>query len=116
MRDFPTLMYFVCHVEILVISAQDFSTLIFPTSYSGGDTVNTAVTSFRGVRDGGVLSMPTGEMIHHHGVSLSKQQTADLLLCHGTQCEAKLDDAQVDKSSPEIAKYHICQPFLQPGL
>ena len=27
----------------------------------------------------------TSEMIHHHGVSLSKQQTADLLLCHGTQ-------------------------------
>ena len=27
----------------------------------------------------------TSEMIHHHGVSLSKQQTADLLPCHGTQ-------------------------------
>ena len=27
----------------------------------------------------------TSEMIHHHGVSLSKQQTADLLLCHDTQ-------------------------------
>ena len=25
------------------------------------------------------------EMIHHHGASLSKQQTADLLLCHATQ-------------------------------
>ena len=24
------------------------------------------------------------EMIHHHGASLSKQQTADLLTCHGT--------------------------------
>ena len=27
----------------------------------------------------------TSGMIHHHGTSLSKQQTADLLLCHGTQ-------------------------------
>ena len=27
----------------------------------------------------------TSEMIHHHGASLRKQQTADLLLCHGTQ-------------------------------
>ena len=25
------------------------------------------------------------EMIHHHGASLSKQQTADSLTCHGTQ-------------------------------
>ena len=36
----------------------------------------------------------TSEMIHHHGVSLSKQQTADLLLCHGLhERKAKLDDA-----------------------
>ena len=27
----------------------------------------------------------TSEMIHHHGASLSKQQSADVLLCHGTQ-------------------------------
>ena len=47
----------------------------------------------------------TSEMIHHHGASLSKQQTAALLICHGTQqdlslstVEAKLDNAQVAKS------------------
>ena len=27
----------------------------------------------------------TSEMIHHRGASLSEQQTADLLFCHGTQ-------------------------------
>ena len=32
----------------------------------------------------------TSEMIHHHGASLSKQQTADLLLCHGTQQDLSL--------------------------
>ena len=32
----------------------------------------------------------TSEMIHHHGVSLSKQQTADLLMCHGTQQDLSL--------------------------
>ena len=26
----------------------------------------------------------TSEMIHHHGVGLRKQQTAGLLICHGT--------------------------------
>ena len=31
------------------------------------------------------LCTNTSEMIHHHGVSLSKQETADLLICHGTQ-------------------------------
>ena len=34
--------------------------------------------------------MSTSEMIHHHGASLSKQQTADLLLCHGTQQDLSL--------------------------
>ena len=32
----------------------------------------------------------TSEMIHHHGASLSKQQTADLLLCHSTQQDSSL--------------------------
>ena len=32
----------------------------------------------------------TSEMIHHYGASLSKQQTADLLLCHGTQQDLSL--------------------------
>ena len=32
----------------------------------------------------------TSEMIHHHGASLSKQQTADLLLCHGKQQDLSL--------------------------
>ena len=32
----------------------------------------------------------TSEMIYHHGVSLSKQQTADLLLCHATQQDVSL--------------------------
>ena len=32
----------------------------------------------------------TSEMIHHHGASLSKQQTADLLLCHSTQQDLSL--------------------------
>ena len=33
----------------------------------------------------------TSEMIHHHGASLSKQQTANLLrLCHGTQQDLSL--------------------------
>ena len=32
----------------------------------------------------------TSQMIHHHGMSLSKQQTADLLLCHGTQQDLSL--------------------------
>ena len=31
----------------------------------------------------------TSEMIHH-GASLSKQQAADLLLCHGTQQDLSL--------------------------
>ena len=30
------------------------------------------------------------EMIHHHGANLSKQQTADLLICHGTQQDLSL--------------------------
>ena len=30
-------------------------------------------------------SNDTSEMIHHHRASLSKQQTADLLICHDTQ-------------------------------
>ena len=50
-----------------------------------------------------------------------------LLICHGTQQDVtvycymsvKINfwwcKVHVDKSSPEIAKYHICQPFLQPG-
>ena len=29
-------------------------------------------------------------MIHHHGASLSKQQTTDLLFCHGTQQDLSL--------------------------
>ena len=32
----------------------------------------------------------TSEMIHHHGASLSKQQTADLLICHGSQQDLSL--------------------------
>ena len=32
----------------------------------------------------------TSEMIHHRGMSLSKQQTVDLLLCHGTQQDLSL--------------------------
>ena len=32
----------------------------------------------------------TSEMIHHHGVSPSKQQTTDLLLCHGRQQDLSL--------------------------
>ena len=32
----------------------------------------------------------TSEMIHHHRASLSKQQTADLLICHGTQQDLSL--------------------------
>ena len=32
----------------------------------------------------------TSEMIHHHGASLSKQATADLLICHGTQQDLSL--------------------------
>ena len=31
------------------------------------------------------VTCKTSEMIYHHGASLSKQQTIDLLLCHGTQ-------------------------------
>ena len=30
-----------------------------------------------------VCNQLTSEMIHHHGVSLSEQQTAGLLICHG---------------------------------
>ena len=32
----------------------------------------------------------TSEMIHHHGVSPSKQQTADLLICHDTRQDSSL--------------------------
>ena len=41
-------------------------------------------------------------MIHHHGASLSKKQTADLLLCLIAHSRIKY-------------KHHICQPFPQPG-
>ena len=34
--------------------------------------------------------LSTSEMIHDHGASLSKQQTADLLLCHSTQQDLSL--------------------------
>ena len=58
----------------------------------------------------------TSEMIHHHGASLSKQQTAT---CHGTQQGLSPSTVKPNmimlKSSPEIAKCHICQPFLQLG-
>ena len=37
----------------------------------------------------------TSEMIHHHGASLSTQQTADLLLCHGTQQNLSLSTANL---------------------
>ena len=36
------------------------------------------------------MQIATSEMIHHHGASLSKQQSADLLLCHGTQQDLSL--------------------------
>ena len=32
----------------------------------------------------------TSEMIHHHGAILNEQQTADLLICHGTQQDLSL--------------------------
>ena len=38
----------------------------------------------------GLCTVYTSEMIHHRGASLSKQQTADLLLCHGTQQDLSL--------------------------
>ena len=36
------------------------------------------------------ITSKTSEMIHHHGASLSKQQTADLLPYHGTQQDLSL--------------------------
>ena len=35
----------------------------------------------------------TSNMIHHHASRLSKQQTADLLVCHGTQQDLSLSTA-----------------------
>ena len=54
----------------------------------------------------------TSVMIHHRGTNLSKQQT-DLSLHKAIFCHTKVDTLYLDKSSPEIARYHICQ---QPGL
>ena len=48
------------------------------------------------------------KMLENVGASLSKQQSADLLFCHGTGFFAKL-------LTRDKYKYHICQPFLQPG-
>ena len=42
-----------------------------------------------------VVYIMTSEMIHHHGASLSKQQTADLLLYHGTQQDLSLSTANL---------------------
>ena len=38
----------------------------------------------------GKVKDETSEMIHHLGASLSEQQTADLLICHGTQEDLSL--------------------------
>ena len=45
-----------------------------------------------GNEDGNATVPPitTSEMIHHHGASLSKQQTTHLLLCYGTQPDLSL--------------------------
>ena len=52
-------------------------------------------------------------MIHHHGASLSKQQTTNLLLSsHGTQQDASLSTVQATHT---CTSPHQCQPFLQPG-
>ena len=60
-------------------------------------------------------------MIHHRGASLSEQQTDDLLLWQdlslSTATQALISQIwwcihTVEKSSQEIARYHICQ---QPG-
>ena len=37
-----------------------------------------------------IINIYTSEMIHHRGTSLSEQQTAGLLICHGTQQELPL--------------------------
>ena len=55
--------------------------------------------------------------INGHRVSLSEQQTVDLLICHGLhERKPKHDDDYVEQSSPEIA--HIptnCRHFSSQG-
>ena len=51
-------------------------------------------------------------MVDHRGVSLSEQHTATFfVMAHSKIChqllETKLDNAQVDKSSPEVAQYQL---------
>ena len=47
----------------------------------------------------------TSEMIRHRGASLSKQQTAGLLTCHGTHGQDLLD-TYVSSSLPYYAHVH----------
>ena len=51
----------------------------------------------------------TSAMIYHCGASLSEQHT-DLLICHCTEQDLPRTSRCVDKSSPEIASYHIRMP------
>ena len=64
----------------------------------------------------------TSETIHHHGASLSKQQTADLLTISSwhTAGFVTVNCSIIIHISSEVLprdkyKYHTCQPFLQPG-
>ena len=59
----------------------------------------------------------TSEMIHHHGASLSKQPTTDVLLCHDTQQDLSLSTVKQNLiTHVQVAKSSPIQPFsLQPG-
>ena len=51
------------------------------------------------------IHISTSEMIHHHGASLSKQQTADLLLCHGTQQDFSLSSVSCINGTHKHQKF-----------
>ena len=59
--------------------------------------------------DTAALNYYTSVMIYHCGASLSEQHT-DLLICHCTKQDLSCTSRYVDKSSPEIARYHIRMP------
>ena len=44
-------------------------------------------------------------MMHHRGASLSKQQTADLLLCHGTQQDLSLSTETCKSPCRKVALF-----------
>ena len=53
--------------------------------------------------------VPTSVMIYHRGASLSEQHT-DLPIGHCTKQDLSRTSRYADKSSPEIARYHIPMP------